>query len=427
MIATTNLQKGLSLSRIMPRSTLIRSVLSRRLADYYGQPSDIVVGRSAELTKDSKLLSSLLGEWHWRRVYKKIYEEREGQWLTPVELFQPHYSFVMGNFCAKFFDEQTKIHKKNSRSKRSSNSNTQFEITEVGSGQGTNANLILSYLKENRPDLYSSLTYTLVDSSPSLHNTQVETFIDGPHSKKMRFELKDLVDVAEGKVTLLSKSDIPTVVIGMEVLDNLPHDKIRRRSSKKIEQAEVITKNNNFGEHETFVPLSDPLLKMIIKTVPNYIQSSTGNAACWVPSVACGVLHHVITQRPNCGVVLADFDFLPPPDLDFHHSAPAKSKTVPTEWAEGSPIITDMKGKDHASYLGAPKYCDILFPTDFNKLASFMKRHLSADSVVRVEKQSQFLKRYGPEHVQSTKSWLTGTTPLLYDFVNCSVLTISTE
>jgi len=95
MIATTNLQKGLSLSRIMPRSTLIRSVLSRRLADYYGQPSDIVVGRSAELTKDSKLLSSLLGEWHWRRVYKKIYEEREGQWLTTVELFQPHYSFAL--------------------------------------------------------------------------------------------------------------------------------------------------------------------------------------------------------------------------------------------------------------------------------------------------------------------------------------------
>jgi len=159
-------------------------VLGRRLAEYYGQPSDIVVGRSAELTKNSKLLSSLLGEWHWKRVFKRIYKERAGHWLTPVELFQPHYSFVIGNFCAKYFDEQTKIYKKNSRSKR--NSNTQFEITEVGSGQGTNANLILSYLKENRPDLYSSLTYTLVDSSPTLYKKQVETFIDGPHSEKMK-------------------------------------------------------------------------------------------------------------------------------------------------------------------------------------------------------------------------------------------------
>ena len=237
--------------------------------------------------------------------------------------------------------------------------------------------------------------------------------------------------------------------MGMEVLDNLPHDKIRRRTRQKIEQAEVITTKRNLEEHETFVKLSDPLLKMIIETAPNYIQSfsTSTTTACWIPSVACGVLHHVINQRPNIGVVLADFDYLPPPDLDcFHHSATAKSKVVPTEWAEGSPIVTDMEGKDHESYLGAPHHCDILFPTDFYKLASFVKRHLSTKimhppdsihnhsqsssipkSVVRVEKQSQFLERWGPEHVQATRSWLTGTTPLLYDFANCSVLSISPE
>jgi hypothetical protein len=192
-------------------SALVRKVLSRRLGEYYSQPSEMVVGRST-LPKDSKLLSSLLGEWHWKRVFQKIYDEREGHWLTPVELFAPHYSFVMGNFCAKYFDEQIKIRNNknsnnnkndnsnsNSKSKSKSKSNSQsFEIMEVGGGQGTNANLILSYLKENRPDLYSSLTYTLVDSSRSLHKTQIETFIDGPHAEKMRFVLKDLVDVAEG-------------------------------------------------------------------------------------------------------------------------------------------------------------------------------------------------------------------------------------
>ena len=40
-------------------------------------------------------------------------------------------------------------------------------------------------------------------------------------------------------------------------------------------------------------------------------------------------------------------------------------------------------------------------------------------------KQNEFLERYGPEEVEATKSWWTGYSPLLEDFTNCSVLTIS--
>jgi hypothetical protein len=95
-----------------------------------------------------------------------------------------------------------------------------------------------------------------------------------------------------------------------------------------------------------------------------------------------------------------------------------------------------MDGTDHECYLTAPSHCDILFPTDFDKLASFTKRCIAASSSssssrhVRVEKQSEFLQRLGPEHVQKTNSLLFGFlgtrhNPLLHDFINCSVLTIS--
>ena len=190
--------------------------------------------------------------------------------------------------------------------------------------------------------------------------------------------------------------------MGLELLDNLPHDKIRGKSRHKIEQAEVI--KDGASDRETFVPLSDPLLKMIVQTVPNYMQPP---ATCWVPSVACGVLHHAISQRPNLGLIMADFDWLPDPDLNYN-SASLKSQVVPTTWAEGSPIVTDMEGQDHESYLTAPPHCDILFPTDFEKLASFVKSCLSStiddrilhghqhyqpmsppNSVVRVQKQSK--------------------------------------
>ena len=75
-----------------------------------------------------------------------------------------------------------------------------FEIVELGGGRGTNAEWILSYLKEEKPDVYSSLTsYTLVDSSPSLHKAQMERFLESPHAEKVNFELKDLADVAQGR------------------------------------------------------------------------------------------------------------------------------------------------------------------------------------------------------------------------------------
>ena len=273
----------------------------------------------------------------------------------------------------------------------------------------------------------------------------------------------------------------------MEVLDNLPHDKIRGRIRHKLEQAEVVaskrdgtdTQNKQQQRKERFVPLSDPLLKRILRTVPQlYTQQSASELytdARWVPSVTCGVLQHAIKQRPHLGLVLADFDWLPDPDLEpswiredgdggpAHHRC--SSNETASEW---SPIVTDMDGTDHESYLTAPPRCDILFPTDFDLLGSFVKRCLpgtaNPDSasppiarrrrnpsnpqeaalpprrsnhreapapvgrpVVRVEKQSQFLERWGPEHVANTKSWLTGHTPLLHDFVNCSVLTISRE
>ncbi len=226
------------------------------------------------------------------------------------------------------------------------------------------------------------------------------------------------------RTPLLTKSTLPTVVMGMEVLDNLPHDKIRGKTRHKLEQAEVAkTKSQHLKEH--FVPLTDPLLKKVLRTVPQYYSQQTDSAS-WVPSIACGVIHHALKQRPHLGLVLADFDWLPPPDLD---TLPTSGVSICEETsATGSPIVTDMDGNDHESYLTAPQHCDILFPTDFQKLANFCQKTLhrrQSPMDVRVAKQSEFLQEWGPSHVAKTKNWLTGHTPLLHDFSNCSVLTIS--
>ena len=228
------------------------------------------------------------------------------------------------------------------------------------------------------------------------------------------------------RAQLLPPSDTPTVVLAMEVLDNLPHDKIRAKSRKLLQQAEIQKqRDKDSAEEEVFVPLDDPLLARVIKNVPSFAKPYP----TWIPSVACGVLEHLIQQRPNLGLAFADFDWLPAPDLTSN-SATKVEPSRRTEWAEGEPIITDMDGVDHECFLRAPPHCDILFPTDFDKLASFAKHIMvkkGRKSTVQVEKQADFLEHYGPNHVQKTKSWLSGQTPLLQDFVNCSVLTIRTN
>jgi hypothetical protein len=401
---------------------LVRHYVGRQLYEYYAQPADVVVGRRRDddstdrSTPTGNPFPTLLGEWHWKRVFQRLYDTRQGHWLTPVELFQPHYSHILADFC---------VHHANH-----SNRNMQFEILEVGCGRGTNARWILSYLREHHHSVYDRLdSYTLVDASPSLHRLQREVLGSGPHAEKVRFARMDLMQVAESKARLLSQSDVPTVVLGLEVLDNLPHDKIWGKTKKKIQQAEILShKRGTETPNEIFAPLTDPLLQKVIQKVPSYVAPYP----TWVPSVACGFLHHILRQRPNVGLVLADFDWLPPPDLPPHNvTLQDRSK-----YADGEPIVTDMDGRDHECYLTAPSHrCDILFPTDFPKLAAFARRCLSDTQRttlrVTVEKQADFLQRWGPEHVAKTQSWFGGWTPsqrhnpLLHDFVNCSVLSIT--
>jgi hypothetical protein len=382
---------------------LLRQYLGRRLAAYYSQPSNAVVGSIND--DDGINFSRLFGDWHWRRVYGQLYQEQEGQWLTPVELFRPYYSQILANFVY-----ETCV---------TANGNNTIDVIELGGGRGTNAQLLLSHLQQTEPEFYNKIdSYTIVDSSPTLLRLQEQTLLAGPHASKIRFEQKDLLHVAEdGSVPLVEDSNIPTVVIALEVLDNLPHDKVRKDPrTRLLQQAEI-----HGHDDEVFRPLSDPLLTRILKRIPHY--SGSNNKPMWVPSVACGVLEHLWRVRPNARLVIADFDYLPPPDLDNDDGQHRKS-----ELANGEPLVTSMSKVDHECYLSAPnEYCDILFPTDFRLLSKFVQKTWKQDDVhVSTMKQSAFLQKYGPSLVRATQSWLgTGFTPLLHDFSNCTVLTVT--
>lgn len=382
-------------------SVLTRRHIAKLLADYYAQPANrVVASSSGETAMD---FGSLWGEFHYRHQVGKLYAKQEGRWLTSVELLRPFYSRCIANFVAASTTDTT------------SSANQEIEIVEVGGGRATNASVILSHLQQAHPKVYERVrVYTMMDASPSLLELQRKTMEQTDHSEKMRFERKDMIHVAEKKLPFLEHSDVPTVLIACELLDNLPHDKIRvTKAGKQIDQAEVTT---DLQEH--FVPLCDGLLEQVLRIAPQYTQERL----VWVPTVACAILHQLHEERPNSTLMLADFDWLPPPDLTQQQEEQLRSSI----WAAGEPIVTDMEGNDHPCYIQSPDHCDILFPTNFHHLASFVANSWKIQkNSVTVHKQGDFLQLHGPEQVQATKSWWTQFNPLLHDFVNCSVLTVA--
>ncbi|KAL3822089.1 hypothetical protein ACHAXA_000157 [Cyclostephanos tholiformis] len=411
---------------------LLRRYLRKRLSEYYSQPADKVIGsidatlipRASSVvdrpgvTTATTLLppspgaqhggaiklrsidfSSLVNEWHWKRTYKRLYKEQGGMWLTPVELFRPYYSNVMANFVtasvSTLLDDDTT---------RSGEGGGVFDVVELGGGRGTNAVAFLDHMSETHPEAYERLRcYKIFDTSPTLHALQGEVlrYYGTNHRGKVEFVHVDMLDVAEGSSAFLSPSDTPTAVIAFELLDNLPHDKIGRcMVTGDILQAELIPvvpmydidtseDGGEVGDHgaatmdtsiryvEAFARMNDPLLTKILSIDPSLYGPTVGPR--WVPTVALGTLMSLLECRPNSIVAWADFDWLPPPD-------------------SGGPSRDDAQRRGGGG------------------TSEFDDAHSSAEVAVG--------DVYGPDEVNKTRGW-SGYSPLVDDFGNCSVLTIT--
>ena len=422
---------------------LVRKYIGARLASYYAQPSEKVVGSlpKTESIKNSINFKALFGEYHWKRVFKQIYEQQKGQWMTPVELFYPYYSNILANFIATQHRNQT--HRIDGNNEQSISEN-EVHIVELGCGRGTNANCILSYLHEYHPELYSKCTYYLFDSSHTLHSLQNDLLGKSQHGDKVKLILKDLVEVAEGNAPFLNTSNVETYVLALEILDNLPHDKVSRcKQTGGLLQAEIKEKKNlltsqtESNYEEKFVSLEDPTLKSVLDFEPRYSPHISQNGSKWVPTIACALFDKLFQIRPNARILIADFDWLPQPDLDLSTSQYNQNY----KRGEGEPLVTCMDDIDHGCYLSAPNLSDILFPTNFGLLASFLQKKIRHETknrtkkkefnetknVISVMKQADFLWKFGEEEIKKTQSWISRFSPLVHDFGNCSVLTVTRQ
>eukprot|EP00924_Labyrinthula_sp_SR-Ha-C_P004796 snap_masked-scaffold_1-processed-gene-12.27-mRNA-1 protein AED:0.41 eAED:0.41 QI:0/-1/0/1/-1/1/1/0/392 len=359
--------------------------------------------------------NDLIGKSAYNNAVSNIYKNKKGSFATPVEIFKPHYS----NSIARFILKEKLKYKLN-----------KTRIIEIGGGNGTNAKCILDFLK-GIDRVYDQIEYILVEVSENLSKIQQETLKE--HKNKFKIINSDILNVKKEEFGDIFEGH--NFVIGLEVLDNLLHDKIVYNSKEeKYYQVEIIEKQ------EEYKAIKDDLIKQtlqyykikfhqeqikdsfssIIKSFflpdehslkkqrQNFEYTDSSKLHFFLPTGSYQLIQQVSSLFPSHTLFLADFDFLPVPKVK---SSINNRSLGYLNGCINFPIIASPHS-DHMNYFEEFQNADIFFQTDFKILENIYPFDSS------VIKSKQFFSNYADLSKTKTKN---GFNPILEDFSNTSI------
>jgi hypothetical protein len=105
-------------------------------------------------------------------------------------------------------------------------------VFEIGGGSGSNARHILDYVAAADPAVYAHMSYTVLDISDAL-TTRQRVAVGAAHADSGVFKSACVDATQWGLHAATPRYEGPCVVLGLEVLDNLPHDKLVRRPVRR--------------------------------------------------------------------------------------------------------------------------------------------------------------------------------------------------
>eukprot|EP01043_Picozoa_sp_COSAG02_P031113 COSAG02_NODE_2015_length_10106_cov_9.031578_8_plen_261_part_00 len=172
---------------------------------------------------------------------------------------QPWYSYAVAQWILTDFRRATAC---------SPTTAPTLRIVEAGGGAGTHARHVLDYLRDQAPDVYAAASYTDVELSAAMGQRATETVEQAGH-RNFAVVAGDITDTRSCWATAAGVGgEELCYVILMEVLDNLPHDKVRfshatgRRQTDGIEAHQIVigVDEKTRVPVELAEPLSDSLL-----------------------------------------------------------------------------------------------------------------------------------------------------------------------
>jgi len=147
----------------------------------------------------------------------------ENQWVTPVELFKPYYGYTVANFMLNQL-ETMKTRK--------------LRVLEMGPGTGTFADSMLDFFKNYDLDIYRDSEYIFVEISPQLA-TLCEDLMRKNHRELLESNKIKIFNGSIFDFTRKVGQNQHCFVVGLEVLDNMPHDRLYFEGDRLTQQAVV--------------------------------------------------------------------------------------------------------------------------------------------------------------------------------------------
>lgn len=295
----------------------------------------------------------LEGKEEYYDAVAQEYDTLGTRWLTPTEIFSPHIGSTLASYITDRVEEK----------KRQGWAGT-LNIYEIGGGTGTLAKDALDWLREHRYDLYSSCRYDTIDISSNLAERQYDRVRGAGHGD-------DIFHANVGDACLSDtwhrvagdRANDGCFIIGMEVLDNLPHDKIVKVQNGQgeyewLESCVEYDPNNLKEEPEELVrPLSDKVITNVLHAWSELKQSESTSfridrvlkwlldmnrtpEPVFLPTSAAILFDTLNKAVPRHECIFSDFDYLPDVVV-VGENAPIVSTTVrvcmhhPSVWKKG--------------------------------------------------------------------------------------------
>ncbi|KAF8637594.1 hypothetical protein AX17_002663 [Amanita inopinata Kibby_2008] len=159
-------------------------------------------------------------------------------WHTPTELFKPWYGraiahCLVSEYLLKYFPYED------------------FNIYEIGAGNGTLASDILDCIREEYPDVYDRTRYNIIEISSNLVRLQRQKLSQRHPCAKVTHK---------SIFRWNAREPAPCFFVAMEVVDNFAHDVVRYdlRTLQPYQGVVAIDKEGEFDM--LYAPVTDPLI-----------------------------------------------------------------------------------------------------------------------------------------------------------------------
>lgn len=420
-----------------PPAPLLRDYLSDRLyhpnAGYFTRRAGAV-----GVLRQPLPLGHLANRAEYLGLVERAYADAQTAWFTPVELFQPLYARAVARWVL---------------AQHVQHAGAPLRLYELGGGSGTAARGVLDALRELAPAVYAETVYTGVEISAELAAKQLAAAAAGGHEQRFVSHRRD----ATARAGWGPADTAPCVFLALEVLDNLPHDRLVRRDGVWLETrvtgmqppsaplpaplqrkggeagrlaaaaARAAASVEQEGERLALVeaPLSDPLMarclalwqaheaaegRRPLRRMQAAVSRLMGareaaERIAFLPTGWLRLLETLAEARPAFRLLAADFDALP-------------NVRVPGLRA---PLVASQRPGvtlDHTLLVPRGE-ADIFFPTDF-ELAQAMLRQVGGRASRVLPSGAWLAEALGPELRRARAA--SGFNPLVSEFPNTRVL-----